>query len=119
MAARTPSVKDLTSHCQLDEKDLHQCIDEDDFNVIAPFLSEWKKVALNFKMSKEIEDIESNNRKEDTRKISFLKELKQKYSIHLTYELLVSTLLKLERAEDARCICHALAGKLIAFFVVV
>ena len=72
-----PSVEDLRIHCKLEEEVLLECIDQDDFNVLAPCLSQWKKVALEFKMSEEIEDIESNNRKEEDKRLSFLKKLKQ------------------------------------------
>ncbi len=72
-----PSVEDLRIHCKLEEEGLLECINQDDFNVLAPYLSQWKKVALEFKMSEEIEDIESNNRKEEDKRLSFLKKLKQ------------------------------------------
>ncbi len=108
----TPSVNDLVSHCKLEEKDLLEFIDLGDFNLLVPHLSEWEKIALDFEMSEETENIKSNNRKEEDRKVNFLKELKQKCSIKLTYSLLVRTLLKNKRAEDARCICLVLAGKL-------
>ncbi len=109
----TPCVEELMTYCKLEETDLHKFIDESDFNKLAPCLSEWKQLALEFKftMSKEIENIESNNKKEEDKKINFLRELKQQYSFKLTFKFLVSTLLELKRAEDAKCICLALAGK--------
>ncbi len=109
----TPCVEELMAYCKLEETDLHKFIDESDFNKLASCLSEWKQLALEFKftMSKEIENIESNNKKEEDKKINFLRELKQQYSFKLTFKFLVSTLLELKRAEDAKCICLALAGK--------
>ncbi len=117
----TPSVEEIAAYCTLEEKDLLKFIDESDFNKLASCLSEWKQLALEFKftMSKEIDNIESNNKKEEDKKINFLKELKQQYSFNLTFKLLVSTLLELKRAEDAKCICLALAGKHPLFIVAI
>ena len=109
----TVTVVALLQKFNLKDSDLDLEIARGQFMEVSHCLTEWKLLALNLPEFEdcEIDDIESDNKSEEGKRLSFLKKLKQKLSINVTYRLLVNKLLTIGRAEDARRLCTQLTGK--------
>lgn len=123
LAMTAISLDELLLESSLTIVDLNVEITPNRYQEIACCLTEWKLVALkltDFDES-EIEAVEADNAYEERRRMSFLKRLKQKFSIRATYKLLVYKLLEIGRAEDARKLCsqvsRKLFGQLASYFI--
>ena len=97
------TVESLLKQCELKESDLISEIDRTHFLEISHCITKWKVLALKLPGFSEgvVAGIEADHSNEESKKIEFLELLKQKFTYKATYGLLVETLLKIERADDA------------------
>ena len=76
---------------------------------IAIFLTSWREVAPYLSLSSaEVEVTERDARSEAERKRKMLEVWKDKFGFKATYRVLVETLLKIGRADQAQKVCHLL-----------
>ena len=113
MACFSPiSIEDLVRFCEVTDCCLNQEVRESDYWKISGYLSQWKLIAPQLKVTEaEVEAIEGDNSSEERRRVGFLKVWKQKNSFKATYKLLVSALLSIQRTEDARAVCQLLKSE--------
>ncbi len=108
----SPSVGDLVRHCGLSDEDLNKEITRDRFHEIGPSLLEWRLLAPLLKLTQlDVEDIEKDNRGEESKRNKFLSVWKRKQCVHATYRALVVALCIIERREDAMKVCEVLKGE--------
>ena len=103
------SLKDIARHCNVEESCLDEEVTSAIYHKISRYLSKWKLVAptLNF-ADDEVESLDEDNKTADVKRISFLKEWKQKFAMKATYRALMESLLGIKRVEDARGVCQVL-----------
>jgi len=103
-----PSLEDIFEHFSLTASSLEVEIAVNSYDAIASCLSDWKSVARSFDV--DIKDYNMDYHNEKERRIALLGDLKLKYTINTTYLLLVTKLVELNRAEDARKVCQVFKG---------
>ncbi len=88
-------------------------VTRDRFHEIGPSLLEWRLLAPILNLTPlDVEDIEKDNRGEESKRDKFLSVWKRKQCVHATYRALVVALCKIERREYARKVCEVLKGEL-------
>ena len=108
-------IQDLVKSCGVEEACLGKEVIYVHFHEISRYLSQWKLVSPKMNISQaEVETIESDNRKSEMQRVSFLDTWKQKMSMKATYRALIEALLSIGRAEDARGVCQVLISKFLA-----
>ena len=106
------SIEDLMISCGLEDASLDREIATVQFHGLSCYLTQWKLIAPNLGVSKDkVVAIERDNQGDQTQSIAFLYTWQQVMSIKATYRVLVSALLSVERAADARGVCNILKGK--------
>ena len=103
------SLKDIASHCNVEESCLDKEVTSAIYHKISCYLSKWKLIAptLNF-TDGEVELLDEDNINVEMKRISFLRTWKQKFAMKATYRALMESLLGIKRAEDATGICQVL-----------
>lgn len=105
-------IEQLARHCLVEVAWLDREVARTSFYDISKCLSQWRLLAHRVNISPaEVEAIESDHQGAEMQRIGFLGKWKQKMSIRATYRALIASLLSIERAEDARCVCQVLKGK--------
>ena len=108
-----PGVGDLVRHCGLSDDELNKEITRDRFHEIGPSLLEWRLLAPILNLTPlDVEDIEKDNRGEESKRNKFLSVWKRKQCVRATYRALVTALCQIERREDALKVCEVLNGEL-------
>ena len=107
------TVESLLEQCDLTESDLNSWIERVHFLEISRCLKEWRLLALKLPELNEgvVADIETDNHREQDRRLKFLEQLKQKLAINATYGLLVRKLVEIGKRDDAHSLCRHLKGK--------
>ena len=103
-----PTLEELVKkvHISLDKLD-EKCSDEH-LKSISLFL-DWRSVAPHLGLSeRDIEDIETENRRESERRLKVLQKWKMKYGYKANFKNLVAILLAVENADDAGQVCALL-----------
>ena len=103
------SLEDIASHCKVETSCLDEVVTSAYYHEISRYLSKWKLIAPKLKFTDdEVESIDQDNLTAEMKKVSFLKEWKQKFAMKATYRALMESLLGITRAEDALGVCQVL-----------
>ena len=79
------------------------------FPQISHSLTQWELLSPLMDISPaDMDSIKGDNRKEEVKRVSFLEVWKQKMSFKATYRVLVESLLKIKRVDDAKGICKGI-----------
>ena len=106
------TIEDIARHCGAEEAWLDREVPYTCFYEISNYLSQWKLIAPELNISQaEVEAIEHDHQSAEMQKIGFLEKWKQKMSMRAIYRALMSSLLNITRAEDARSVCQILKSK--------
>ncbi len=102
----------LVKVCDITDGSFDQEVSDCHYWDISCYLSQWRLIAPKLNITEpEVEAIESDYPTEERRRVGFLKKWKQKGSFLATYRVLVSALLGIQRAEDARGVCQLLKSE--------
>ena len=103
------SLEDIASHCEVETSCLDEAVTSAYYHEVSQYLSKWKLIAPKLKFTdNEIESIDQDNLTAEMKKVSFLKEWKQKFAMKATYRALMESLLGIKRVEDATGVCQVL-----------
>ena len=109
-ACTSLTTHDLAQHCGISESCLETEVAREHFPQLSRFLTQWKLLSPLLDVSQAgVDTVESDNRKEEVKRVSFLEVWKQKMSFKATYRVLVESLLKIERVDDAKGICKGIS----------
>ena len=105
------SFQDLIQHCRVDGACLDREVEREHIPQLSCCMLKWELLAPLMKITPaDVDSIKGDNHKEEVKTVSFLEVWKQKVSFKATYRVLVESLLKIERVDDAKGICE---GKFI------
>ena len=106
------ALQDLVKECGIQEAWLGREVAPEHYYEISGYLSQWRQLAITrFNIPEgTVENIESDNRTAEERKVSFLRTLKQRMSMQATFRALIEALLSIGRTDDARGVCQILTG---------
>ena len=103
------SLKDIASHCEVKTSCLDEEVTSAYYHEVSRYLSKWKLIAPKLKFTDdEIESIDQDNLTAEMKRISFVKEWKQKFAMKATYRALMESLLGIKRVQDATGVCQVL-----------
>ena len=84
------SLKDIASHCEVKTSCLDEEVTSAYYHEVSRYLSKWKLIAPKLKFTDdEIESIDQDNLTAEMKRISFVKEWKQKFAMKATYRALM------------------------------
>ena len=100
------TIQILAAHCGISEAYLETEVRREHFPQISHSLTQWELLSPLMDISPaDMDSIKGDNHKEEVKKVSFLEVWKQKMSFKATYRVLVESLLKIKRVDDAKGIC--------------
>ena len=98
------TIPDLAKHCGISEASLETEVSRELIPQLSRCLSQWELLSPLLQI--DVDTIKSDNHKEEVKRVSFLEVWKQKMSFKATYRVLVESLLKIERVDDAKGVCR-------------
>ena len=103
------SLEDIASHCEVETSCLDEVVTSAYYYEVSRYLSKWKLIAPKLKLTDdEVESIDQDNLTAEMKKVSFLKEWKQRFAMKATYRALMESLLGIKRVQDATGVCQVL-----------
>ena len=105
--ASPPSYDEVLKHYGLDDSHMREKCSKIVMTAVAKKMNDWRSDYLSLGKAK-LDTIESSGVKEEEKRKKYLQAWTEAYGFKATYELMVSSFVKAERADLAQIVCEKL-----------